>query len=121
MNSKLSNLDSTVNKSVNGESEGVGKYYLNRNMFVTTFVKNPNGNNYMYAPEKPGYRVLSAINGDWGAWNGWVRGVARQGNIDVVLLNEYRSGKIRIDAIYMKVSWQLSTICYCNITVIVIE
>lgn len=105
LNSKLSNLDSTVNKSVNGESEGVGKYYLNRNMFVTTFVKNPNGNNYMYAPEKPGYRVLSAINGDWGAWNGWVRGVARQGNIDVVLLNEYRSGNIRIDAIYMKVSW----------------
>ena len=105
LNSKLSNLDSTVNKSVNGESEGVGKYYLNRNMFVTTFVKNPNGNNYMYAPEKPGYRVLSAINGDWGAWNGWMRGVARQGNIDVVLLNEYRSGNIRIDAIYMKVSW----------------
>lgn len=105
LNSKLTSLRNDLNNSVNGIYESPGRYYLNKNMFVTTFVRNPNGNNYLYAPQKSGYRVLAATNGDFDAWNGWVRGVARQGATDVILLNAYRSGVIRIDAIYMKVGW----------------
>lgn len=105
MNSKLTSLRNDLNNSVNGIYESPGRYYLNKNMFVTTFVLNPNGNNYLYAPKKSGYRVLAATNGDLNAWNGWVRGIARQGVTDVIFLNASRSGAIRIDAIYMKVGW----------------
>lgn len=70
-----------------------------------TVVINPNGNDYVYVPTIQDYSLLSAINGDWSAWNGWVRGVARQGDTEVVLLNEKRTGNIRLNLLYIKVNW----------------
>ena len=112
MNSKLStvqgnisSLQSIVSGLQNGTISGTERYFLNRNFYVNTVVRNPAGNNYIYVPTLSGYNLFVAVNGDWVAWNGWVRGLARQGGTEVVLLNEYRNGNIRLNLFYIKTGW----------------
>lgn len=104
-NSKLNSLQSTVNGLLNYTASGNGRYFLNRNFYVNTVIVNPGGNNYVYVSTLSGYNLLAATNGDWSAWNGWPRGVARQGGTEVVLLNEYRNGNIRLNLFYVKTGW----------------
>ena len=105
MNSKLSTLQNTVNGLQNSTASGSGRYFLNRNFYVNTVVVNPAGNNYVYVSTLSGYNLFAAANGDWTAWNGWIRGLARQGSTEVVLLNEYRNGNIRLNLFYVKTRW----------------
>lgn len=72
---------------------------------ASTVVVNPAGNNYVYVSTLEGYSLLSATNGDWNAWNGWVRGLAKQGSTEVVLLNDYRTGNIRLNLLYIKTNF----------------
>lgn len=79
--------------------------YLDGNIIVDTFIKNPNGSNYVYAPVKSGYTVMAAMNGDYNAWSGYVTGISRQGVTEIIWLSSNRSGNIRVNVIYIKTAW----------------
>lgn len=111
------NIDAFTDIKINGESlnsklskiigvkNGMQMSYLDGNIIVDTFVKNPNGRNYVYAPVKSGYTVMAAINGDYNAWSGYVTGISRQGVTEIIWLSSNRSGNIRVNVIYIKTAW----------------
>lgn len=79
---------------------GIG--YNDNNIRVITWIGNPNGNNYIYAPQIEGMYLMSATNGDYNAWQGYVDGISRQGTVDVIWLNKYVSGNIRLNMLYIR-------------------
>lgn len=56
---------------------------------------------YWYV-KKSGYRLLSAINGDWNAQAVRVTGVARQYDTDIVFFEKAVTGSMRIDLLWVK-------------------
>lgn len=84
-----------------------GKSYLGGGLIAATFVVTLDNIHYFYPPQISGYKIFSAINGDWKAWNGYVDGIVWQNetNSNIIFLNEPRTGSIRINALYIKTNW----------------
>lgn len=99
------NVHTSIVGSTNPDgATGVG--YLNNNIRAITWVCNPGGNNYVYAPLISGYYLYAATNGDYNAWTGGlVTGIARQGGTDIVFLNGYRNGATRLNLFYVKTNF----------------
>ena len=86
-----------------GGATGMG--YLNNNIRAITWVCNPGGNKYVYAPSISGYYLYAATNGDYNAFTGEITSVARQGSTDIVFFNAYHNGAMRLNLFYVKTNF----------------
>lgn len=97
-----------VSTSIVGSSNPdglIGVGYLNNNIRALTWVCNPGGNKYVYAPRISGYYLYAATNGDYNAFSGEVTSVARQGVTDIVFFNAYHNGAMRLNLFYVKTNF----------------
>ena len=77
-----------------------------KNMFlIKTHVVTGTGKYNIALPAVSGYKIIAAANGDWNANNVQPNGVAMQGNTPIVLFPSAISGGIRINALYIKMSY----------------
>lgn len=77
-----------------------------KNMFlIKTHVVTGTGKYNIPLPAVSGYKIIAAANGDWNANNVQPNGVAMQGNTPIVLFPSAISGGIRINALYIKMSY----------------
>lgn len=109
-NSNLTELNGKLEIAVDGNTintDVYGKSYLDGNLLAVTFTVNPNGIHYFHPPTIPNYKIFSAINGDYEAWNGSITNIVwnNDSNSNIIFLSEVKTGIIRINALYIKTNW----------------
>lgn len=88
MNSKLTSLQSSITA------------LQNKLIYETQVVTVKNIHYYYFT--KPGYMLISAINGDFDAKSVQVTSVARQNNTNIVFFEKAVNGSMRINLLWAK-------------------
>lgn len=93
----------SLKKTVNELNSNLTNF---KNMFlIKTHVVTGTGKYNIPLPAVSGYKIIAAANGDWNANDVQPNGVAMQGNTPIVLFPSAISGGIRINALYIKMSY----------------
>lgn len=97
-------VDDNIQICANGKAYNLPSFFDSLNSkiiyesIVTTFYS---ATSYLYV-KRTGYRLLSAINGDWNAQSVRVTGVARQYDTDIVFFEKAVTGSMRIDLLWVR-------------------